>query len=259
MAAPQIYRFDDFTLEPAAMRLSRGGEELALEPKSFRLLQFLIEHRDRVLGKEEIFRVVWQETAVSDNALTRAIAQIRKALDDDPKHPRYIDTVPTVGYRFIGVLTAAEPPPVTPFARKSSKTPVWVAIAAAVVVAAGLGAWRLWPKTPGSPMLFPIPLTTYRGSEDMPSFSPDGTQIAFQWNGEKQDNMDIYVKALGPDATPLRLTTEPAPDKAPAWSPDGSTIAFQRIIAPGKADLMLIPALGGPERKLAEFSVSING
>ena len=99
----------------------------------------------------------------------------------------------------------------------------------------------------------PLPLTTYRGFQTFPSFSPDGNQIAFQWDGEKQDNIDIYVKALGPDAVPLRLTTNPAPDGWPAWSPDGATIAFQRSVSPSVIDLMLIPALGGPERKLAEF------
>ena len=80
MESPLIYRFDGFTLDGATRRLRRGEEELSLEPKSFRLQEFLIENRDRVLGKEEIFRVVWNETSVTDNALTRAIAQIRKAL-----------------------------------------------------------------------------------------------------------------------------------------------------------------------------------
>jgi len=106
-------------------------------------------------------------------------------------------------------------------------------------------------------MSAPIPLTTYRGSQNSPSFSPDGNQVAFQWDGEKGGNFDIYVKSLGVDAIPLRLTTNPAPDRWPAWSPDGTTIAFVRTIAPSKIDLMLIPALGGPERKLAEFSIRL--
>jgi Tol biopolymer transport system component/DNA-binding winged helix-turn-helix (wHTH) protein len=251
-----VYRFDGITLDTATMRLLRGQEEFALEPKSFRLLQFLIENRDRVVGKEEIFRVVWQETAVTDNALTRAIAQIRMALDDDPKHPRYIDTIPTVGYRFIAPLDLDAPAfPPTPVLRKKPAVLALTVVAIAILVgiAASFAPWRLRKSAPLPPMSPPIPFTPYRGIQAFPSFSPDGNQVAFQWDGEKQGNMDIYVKALGPDAVPLRLTTNPAADWGPAWSPDGATIAFQRSVSPAVSDLMLIPALGGPERKLAEF------
>jgi serine/threonine protein kinase/Tol biopolymer transport system component len=126
-----------------------------------------------------------------------------------------------------------------------------------VLIVAGFAAWKLHPNPRQPPMSPPLPLTTYRGSQNFPSFSPDGNQVAFEWDGEKQDNLDIYVKALGPDATPLRLTADPAPDRWPAWSPDGTIIAFQRA-GPGPVmDLMLIPALGGPERKLAEFPARI--
>jgi Tol biopolymer transport system component/DNA-binding winged helix-turn-helix (wHTH) protein len=254
MESPLIYRFDGFTLDGATRRLRRGEEELSLEPKSFRLLEFLIENRDRVLGKEEIFQVVWNETSVTDNALTRAVAQIRKALEDDPRQPRFIETLPTVGYRFIGKLTTEEPPPsAKPMARKSPRIPVWAVIALAVLTATGLAAWRFWPRPSVRVVLTPVPLTTYRGNEEAPSFSPDGSQVAFQWDGEKQDNFDIYVKAMGPDAVPLRLTTDPLPDRMPSWSPDGSTIAFLRIMAPGQGELILIPALGGPERRLARI------
>ena len=70
-------------------------------------------------------------------------------------------------------------------------------------------------------------LTTFRGNELRPSFSPDGNQVAFSWNGPRQDNHDIYIKLLGV-AEPVRLTTYPGLDFAPAWSPDGRWIAFLR-------------------------------
>jgi Tol biopolymer transport system component/DNA-binding winged helix-turn-helix (wHTH) protein len=262
MASPPSYRFEDITVDVAAMRICRGGEELALEPKSFRLLQFLIEHRDRVVSKEEIFRVVWEDRAVSDNALTRAIAQIRKVLDDDPRKPRCIDTVPTVGYRFIGMLddsvkvqsTSRRGP-----AHSWRRGAFWLAVGATgLAVAGGLALWHRKPEAAVSPTSAPVPLTTYVGSERAPSFSPGGDQIAFEWNGEKQNNFDIYVKTLGSDATPLRLTTDPAPDRDPAWSPDGRTIAFERFVSGDRADLILIPALGGPERKLGEFRLWVD-
>jgi eukaryotic-like serine/threonine-protein kinase len=95
------------------------------------------------------------------------------------------------------------------------------------------------------------PLTAYQGIEGHPSFSPDAGQVVFHWNSEKQDNFDIYVKLVGSSAPPLRLTTNAARDWAPEWSPDGKSIAFIRSPGPTGA-VYLIPALGGPERKICD-------
>ena len=98
----RFYRFGNIEIDVQNLRVTVGSEIRPLEPKSFRLLLFLAENPGRVLPKDEIITSVWPGTAVSDNSLTRAITQVRKALDDDPKTPRYIETVPTVGYRFLG-------------------------------------------------------------------------------------------------------------------------------------------------------------
>src|SRR5580704_11044932 len=97
----RCYRFDGVEIDVQNLRLTVGPDIRPLEPKSFRLLLFLVENRGRILPKEEIMATVWPGTFVSDNSLARAITQIRKALDDDPKAPRYIETAPTVGYRFV--------------------------------------------------------------------------------------------------------------------------------------------------------------
>ena len=98
-----------------------------------------------------------------------------------------------------------------------------------------------------------VPLTTLTGWESVPTFSPDGKQVAFLWNGEKRDNTDIYVKAIG-GATELRLTTDPARDTLPAWSPDGRQIAFFSVRDAG--GIYLVSPLGGPQRRVARFQVS---
>jgi Tol biopolymer transport system component/predicted Ser/Thr protein kinase len=131
---------------------------------------------------------------------------------------------------------------------------VW---AGTLLAAFTLGVGTLWfmrspGKTPEA-ALNPVPLTTYPGVQGRPSFSPDGNQVAFVWNGEKQDNEDIYVKMIGTNGPPLRLTTDAAPDWDPAWSPDGRFIAFFRVLPSGKCALLLIPAIGGLERKIAEI------
>jgi Tol biopolymer transport system component len=89
-----------------------------------------------------------------------------------------------------------------------------------------------------------------------PSFSPDGNQVAFAWNGsgsgQTQGNFDIYLKLIG-GSEPVRLTHDPADEFSPAWSPDGRFIAFLRTLSADRAGVFLIPAIGGRERKLAEI------
>jgi len=128
-----------------------------------------------------------------------------------------------------------------------------VVVTVAVIVLVAAGWYWLNRQGPGEPeaTLTAVPLTTYPGSETNPSFSLDGTQVAFSWNGEAQDNYDIYVKQIGVEP-PSRLTTDPAPDARPAWSPDGRTITFLRTLSPDKKAIMLIPQRGGRERLLAE-------
>jgi Tol biopolymer transport system component len=137
----------------------------------------------------------------------------------------------------------------------------WAVLAAIVVIALGLAlagwyGFRRSRPTPEAP-LTAVPLTSYAGRENMPSFSPDGTQVTFAWNGEKEDNFDIYVKVIGAEP-PLRLTTNPANDFSPAWSPDGRWIAFDRILPGGKVAVVLISPIGGPERILTETYLDQN-
>jgi Tol biopolymer transport system component len=134
------------------------------------------------------------------------------------------------------------------------KPVVWVAVLALVLAAAAV--WWLRPPAQ-APVISPVPLTGYPGVERDPSFSPDGKQVAYAWDGLKEDNFDIYIKLVG-SGPPLRLTTNPDVDYSPAWSPDGSSIAFLRSAeAPGFGanEVMLISALGGPERKLGQVDL----
>jgi serine/threonine protein kinase/Tol biopolymer transport system component len=101
-----------------------------------------------------------------------------------------------------------------------------------------------------------VPLTALPGQEISPSFSPDGSQVAFGWDGETNGaGFDLYVKVIGTDK-PLRLTNHPALWLGVAWSPDGRNIAVHRL-ATEEPGIFLVPALGGPERKLASTNNSV--
>ncbi len=116
MEADQRLTFGDFCLDLATERLSCGGEVVALTPKAFGVLRRLVEDRGQLVSKAELLRAGWAKTHVSDGVLKVIILEIRRALDDDPAVPRFIETVPRRGYRFIAlrsrstrVLPAADP------------------------------------------------------------------------------------------------------------------------------------------------------
>ncbi len=122
-----------------------------------------------------------------------------------------------------------------------------------LVAAAAAVAWRSGRTPSPVPALTAVPLASLPGVTRSPSFSPDGNQIAFTWNGPDGANADIYVQQIGAGA-PLRLTTNPASDYSPQWSPDGRWIAFLRGDGDGgRHELRLVPPLSGPERRVAEI------
>ncbi len=95
------YRFDDVLIDLQGFRLVKAGKVAPVEPKALNLLIFLVEHRARLVERRELIDAVWGDAFVTDHVLNRAIGQLRKVLADDAKEPRYIETVPTRGYRFI--------------------------------------------------------------------------------------------------------------------------------------------------------------
>jgi len=103
-----FYRFDDVQIDVRNFRISKAGKVLQVEPKALNLLVYLVENCGRLVEKRELLDAIWNDAFVTENVLTRAIAQVRKALADDPKNARYIETVPTLGYRFIAQVQVEE-------------------------------------------------------------------------------------------------------------------------------------------------------
>lgn len=103
-------KFGDFSLDQEKRILLRGDREVHLTPKSFETFRRLVQERDRVVTKEEFLRELWPDVFVTENVLTQCISEIRAALGDDVQHPRYIRTIPRVGYRFIAEVSEASPP-----------------------------------------------------------------------------------------------------------------------------------------------------
>lgn len=103
-----VFRFGDVEVREREFSLVKAGEVLAVEPKAFRVLLFLLRNPQKLITKEELLNAVWGETAVSENSLTRSVALLRRLLGDDTHQPRYIETVATVGYRFVCPVEVSE-------------------------------------------------------------------------------------------------------------------------------------------------------
>jgi serine/threonine protein kinase/Tol biopolymer transport system component len=146
---------------------------------------------------------------------------------------------------------------VTPPMRTVSRRTMWIAIAASTLALAGVGSVGLtrWRSAPAA--FTETPLTTYAGHQRQPTFSPDGNQFAFVWDGGVENGpSQLYVRTIAGGA-PLRLTnTVGTFVHTPAWSPDGQTIAFVRNkTGSATGDLMLISPLGGTEKKIDEGEI----
>jgi len=101
------FRLGDWLVFPKLNNLSANGKTVHLEPKVMQVLVCLAEAGDLV-SKEALMQKVWADTFVTDDVLTRSISELRKAFADDPKHPRYIQTVPKGGYRLIPAITVLD-------------------------------------------------------------------------------------------------------------------------------------------------------
>lgn len=108
-SASRPFHIADWTVDPAAHRLQRGGTEVRLEPKVMALLVCLAHRAGELVTREELERLVWDGTVVGYDALTSSINKLRKALGDDSRQPRFIETVSKKGYRLIGPVGAVAP------------------------------------------------------------------------------------------------------------------------------------------------------
>jgi Tol biopolymer transport system component/DNA-binding winged helix-turn-helix (wHTH) protein len=257
LARNDVYTFGPYRLDVSARELTRSGEPVQLAPKTFDLLVMLVRSEGQVLTKSHLMSTLWPDVFVEEASVAFQISTLRKALGEDG--PTWIETVPKHGYRFTADVecstgpsrkahvTAAEP---------ARRTNVSYLVVAAVLALAMLFVARRPDRTAARyenesrDYSAPVPLTAYPGDQQTPNLSPDGSQVAFSWNGPTRDNFDIYIKLVGP-GEPLRLTKDVARDHQPAWSPDGRLVAFQRYRSDLEADIFVMPALGGAERKVA--------
>jgi Tol biopolymer transport system component/DNA-binding winged helix-turn-helix (wHTH) protein len=283
-SASHVIRFGPFHADLQSQELRKHGVRLRLPGQSFQILKMLLERQGKLVTREELRQTIWtSDTFVDfDHGLSSAVNRLREALGDSADEPRFVETLPRRGYRFIGAIAPASAselspsaPPVAPThaavnesvagvdpirRSTSTKSIVAAALAGAICILLATFAYLRWRHWPQSPSPAAVPFTSLPGVATNPAFSPDGSRIAFSWSGDPAEGSkgaDLYVKAIGSEEL-LRLTRHPSDSLTPVWSPDGAQIAFLRATE-GESGLFVVPAAGGLERKLrSAYSPSIS-
>ncbi len=188
-----ILRFGDFELDLKGGQLRKAGVLVKLQPQPFKVLALLASHASEVVTREEIQQQIWGNDTFVDfeRGLNFCIKQIRATLGDDAETPRYVETLPKRGYRFIATVeglgrasppTEASPEVATPTGSRSRRRPVWMTVLAlaAVLAVAGYFGWQSFrpPVQPlaGKIMLAVLPFDNLSGDPDQDYFSDGMTE-----------------------------------------------------------------------------------
>jgi Tol biopolymer transport system component/DNA-binding winged helix-turn-helix (wHTH) protein len=270
-----VFRFADVEVREREFLMIKAGERITVEPKAFRVLLFLLRNPGRLIPKDEIVDSVWSGSAVSDNSLTRSVAQLRRVLGDDSREPLYILTVPTVGYRFLcevkaeedgfrGTIAASLDPSKNqnesePDHGAASRTLLFAGLAAAlllVLVAAFLARRAINPHRTNEPSIT-HPLIEQRitsNPSEVPVrdaiISPDGKYLAYA------DPTGLYLRQLSngetrPWSLPKGFVAWPN-----GWFPDSTHLLVVRIEGQTqgtdlwKPSLYRLSLLGGDPQKI---------
>jgi len=230
LALPERFRFGAIEVDLPGMRVWRDGAPAELEPKAFDVLVLLAANPGRVVSKDELIERVWADAGVSDNALTRVIAQVRRELGDDAGEARYVETVRTRGYRFLPAIEAVAAAPRGPVAE---------------VAAGGTGDGGGLPADPAAPapVAAAAPLPPHAGAGATPASTPSAAAThrrarvlalslgalalaaaAAIWVVRDRRGGGRPPFALG--GTPVQLTTATGYDGQPAFAPDGGALVY---------------------------------
>ena len=270
------YQFDDVIIDLRAGRVIRAGTPAQLEPKAYDLLVLLASRGGELVTRQEVLDRVWAGVYVTDNAVARVIAQVRRVLGDSARSSRYIETVPTRGYRFIVPVTAryattsTSPPAPSPtpqaglgFHQKqvasptapvvqSLEHPFWAAGLALVALVAIFLAWRSQAtsstRLSGPGTTIRTQLTSSAVLDAFPAWSPDGRALAYA--SDRAGRFEIFMRELAAGGDRMALTADGQHNVQPAWSPDGSRIAYH---SSGRGGSWVVARTGGTPMQISRI------
>jgi len=251
--------FGPFEVHTEAGELRKRGIRVRLSGQPFQILLVLLANAGDVVTREQLREEVWGAGTFVDfeHGLNAAVNKLRRALNDSPENPRYIETLPGRGYRFIGTLERPQPTaiplvtesfvPEQPVVPRSRHLSWWLASTTACFISFVVG-WQFHNPPAPLPSWKLTRLTADAGLSRFPALSPDGKLVAYSSDRSVEGGQDLYVKQVaGGEA--IRLTFDGAGNTRPDFSPDGSKIVFRSNRDGG--GIYEIPTFGGEVRLLA--------
>lgn len=261
-------RFGQFELDLRTRQLTKNGANVRLSQQPIQVLLLLLEAPGEIVTREEFRRRLWPSDVFVDfdHGLNKSIQKLRDALGDSAGSPRYIETIPRIGYRFIAFADEAKRPPVLPppQAALPNPTPVppstaaippaartaaarrtrSILLAALAALCIAFFAVALYRSRHRAPQARFIQFTDFTDSAVAPALSPDGHMVAFIRGSDGFLTPDeIYVKML-PNGEVRRVTDDRRWKYGLAFSPDGSEIAYT-VLEPSTFSTYEVSALGG--------------
>jgi len=269
-----VFRFSDVEVRESELHLRRNGDVFTVEPKAFRVLVFLLRNPGRLIPKNELLDAGWGDTAVTENSLTRNIALLRRLLNDDPRAPRYIETVSTVGYRFIWPVEVIESSdgkpeaetgsgaevPVTPVivpveplrASAQGSRKLWLILGAIAIVATiALVIAYLRRPLPG-PRVTNYGQITLDGKLKFP-VGTDGNRVYMNVWSPHPAIAQVPISGGQASQIDVNLPNREGSPHLVGVSPDGSSLlVLNNEDANGDGDLSVVGSQGYPARYLAK-------
>ncbi len=279
--SPRLVRFGTFEVDLPAGELRKGGVKVKLTGQPFQVLTILLEHPGEVVTREELQKRLWPDTFVDvDHNLNTAINKIREVLGDSAESPRFVETLPRRGYRFVAPVEDAQTTtvpggsnvrqesPLSSVRRETTSFPVqanrpwlaWSAVAMVLVAGAALSLihFRESPLVP-APVQFQIFPSGSLPQGDSFAVSPDGRHLAFAATGS-DGVTHLWIRDL--DSLEVRVLSDSYPESVKHhrvvppffWSPDSRFIGFQ-----AGSKLAKIEISGGPAQTLCDVQGTIVG
>lgn len=269
-------RIGQCVVDLSTHRIFRGEHIARMSPKSVAVLRCLLAHAGQTVTRDQLIDEVWNSQHASDELLTQAIKELRRAFNDDPKTPQYIETIPKGGYRLMANIEEEVLAPIAvglvadllPAASNEVKPDVAndrdaapkrtragaslgvYAIAAGVILIAAAATLISVGLTARNGKKIDLPtqsITSGYERVEFPSISPDGTLVAYSAQRPSESDSHLYIQTVN-GSSPLALeVSQGATDTYPVWSPNGTSIAFLRMDEHG-CTVHIVAATGGTSR-----------